>query len=35
MEKDNERNRISRLVVVQDCNTPFYINVDLYKNREL
>ena len=21
--------------VVQDCNTPFYINVDLYKNREL
>ena len=23
------------MVVVQDCNTPFYINVDLYKNREL
>lgn len=21
--------------VVQDCNTPFNINVDLYKNREL
>ena len=21
--------------VVQDCNTPFYINVDLYKNRVL
>ena len=21
--------------VVQDSNTPFYINVDLYKNREL
>lgn len=21
--------------VVQDCYTPFYINVDLYKNREL
>ena len=21
--------------VVQDCSTPFYINVDLYKNREL
>ena len=20
---------------VQDCNTPFYINVDLYRNREL
>lgn len=22
-------------VVVHECNTPFYINVDLYKNREL
>ena len=22
-------------VVVYECNTPFYINVDLYKNREL